>query len=44
MLPDRIELVDELPMTRSSKLDERRLLAEAGLLERDTDASRSAIA
>ena len=31
MLPDRIELVDALPLTPSSKLDERRLLAEAGL-------------
>ena len=31
MLPDRIELVDGLPLTQSSKLDERRLLAEAGL-------------
>jgi D-alanine--poly(phosphoribitol) ligase subunit 1 len=31
MLPDRIELVDTLPLTPSSKLDERRLLAEAGL-------------
>ena len=33
MLPDRIEVVDSLPLTRSSKLDERRLLAEAGLVE-----------
>lgn len=33
MLPDRVELVDSLPLTRSSKLDERRLLAEAGLRE-----------
>jgi D-alanine--poly(phosphoribitol) ligase subunit 1 len=31
MLPNRIELVRELPMTKSSKLDERLLLAEAGL-------------
>jgi amino acid adenylation domain-containing protein len=31
MLPDRIELVDCLPLTASSKLDERRLLVEAGL-------------
>ena len=31
MLPNRIELVEELPMTKSSKLDERLLLAEAGL-------------
>jgi amino acid adenylation domain-containing protein len=31
MLPNRIELVQELPMTKSSKLDERLLLAEAGL-------------
>lgn len=31
MLPDRIELVDELPLTSSSKLDERRLLAAVGL-------------
>jgi D-alanine--poly(phosphoribitol) ligase subunit 1 len=33
MLPDRIEVVDNLPLTRSSKLDERRLLAQAGLGE-----------
>jgi D-alanine--poly(phosphoribitol) ligase subunit 1 len=33
MLPDRIELVAELPLTSSSKLDERRLLADAGLAE-----------
>jgi D-alanine--poly(phosphoribitol) ligase subunit 1 len=32
MLPNRIELVDELPLTQSSKLDERRLLSDAGLL------------
>jgi D-alanine--poly(phosphoribitol) ligase subunit 1 len=31
MLPNRIELVAELPLTQASKLDERRLLAEAGL-------------
>ncbi len=31
MLPDRIELVPELPLTTSSKLDERRLLREVGL-------------
>ena len=31
MLPNRIELVGELPMTKSSKLDERLLLSEAGL-------------
>jgi D-alanine--poly(phosphoribitol) ligase subunit 1 len=31
MLPNRIELVQELPMTKSSKLDERLLLTEAGL-------------
>ncbi len=35
MLPDRMELVDELPLTSSSKLDERRLLACAGLHSRD---------
>ena len=33
MLPNRIELVEALPLTPSSKLDERRLLAEAGLRE-----------
>jgi D-alanine--poly(phosphoribitol) ligase subunit 1 len=33
MLPDRIEQVDSLPLTPSSKIDERRLLAEAGLTE-----------
>jgi D-alanine--poly(phosphoribitol) ligase subunit 1 len=31
MLPDRVELVESLPLTPSSKLDERRLLADAGL-------------
>ena len=31
MIPDRIELVDELPLTRSGKLDERRLLGRLGL-------------
>ena len=31
MLPDRIEVVGSLPLTESSKLDERRLLAQAGL-------------
>lgn len=31
MLPDRIEIVDTLPLTSSSKIDERRLLADAGL-------------
>jgi D-alanine--poly(phosphoribitol) ligase subunit 1 len=31
MLPDRIEPVPNLPLTRSSKVDERRLVAEAGL-------------
>jgi len=35
MLPDRIEIVDSLPLTRSSKLDERRLLAGVGLVEAD---------
>jgi D-alanine--poly(phosphoribitol) ligase subunit 1 len=35
MLPDRIEIVDALPLTRSSKLDERRLLAHFGLSELD---------
>ena len=34
MLPDRIELIDALPLTKSSKLDERGLLAQAGLRER----------
>ena len=31
MLPNRVELVAGLPLTPSSKLDERLLLAEAGL-------------
>ena len=31
MLPDRIEVVDHLPMTSSGKVDERSLLATAGL-------------
>jgi D-alanine--poly(phosphoribitol) ligase subunit 1 len=34
MLPNRIEMVEALPLTNSSKLDERRLLAEAGLRPR----------
>jgi amino acid adenylation domain-containing protein len=33
MLPNRIQLVDSLPLTKASKLDERRLLTEAGLRE-----------
>jgi D-alanine--poly(phosphoribitol) ligase subunit 1 len=33
MLPNHIELVDALPLTAGSKLDERRLLDEAGLRE-----------
>jgi acyl-coenzyme A synthetase/AMP-(fatty) acid ligase len=33
MLPNRILLVEALPLTAASKLDERRLLAEAGLRE-----------
>ena len=31
MIPDRIELVAGLPLTKSGKLDERRLLGDAGL-------------
>jgi D-alanine--poly(phosphoribitol) ligase subunit 1 len=31
MIPNRIELVEVLPLTKSSKLDERLLLSEAGL-------------
>jgi len=31
MVPDRIEVVDHLPMTSSGKVDERSLLASAGL-------------
>jgi D-alanine--poly(phosphoribitol) ligase subunit 1 len=31
MLPDRFEQVDELPVNKSNKLDEPRLLADAGL-------------
>jgi amino acid adenylation domain-containing protein len=33
MLPNRIQIVDSLPLTPSSKLDERSLLAHAGLHE-----------
>jgi acyl-coenzyme A synthetase/AMP-(fatty) acid ligase len=33
MLPDRFEVVDEIPLTAAGKLDERRLLADAGLSE-----------
>ena len=31
MLPDRIEVVESIPLTSSGKTDERRLLTEAGL-------------
>jgi D-alanine--poly(phosphoribitol) ligase subunit 1 len=31
MIPDRYEFVDSFPLARSSKIDEHRLLAEAGL-------------
>lgn len=31
MLPDRLEIVDQMPMTSGSKVDERALLAQAGL-------------
>ena len=31
MLPDQFVLVADLPLTSSSKVDERRLLTEAGL-------------
>jgi non-ribosomal peptide synthetase component F len=34
MLPDRIELVYELPLASSSKVDERRLMRDAGLTPR----------
>ena len=40
MLPDRMELVTELPLTGSSKLDERRLLQEAGLHAPEAGAPR----
>ena len=43
MLPDRIELVRELPLTPSGKLDERRLLHEAGLHPTGADAPRDAV-
>jgi D-alanine--poly(phosphoribitol) ligase subunit 1 len=43
MLPDRIDVVADLPLTRSGKLDERRLLADAGLAPtRSVSASLSA--
>jgi acyl-coenzyme A synthetase/AMP-(fatty) acid ligase len=42
MLPDRIELIDELPLTTSSKLDERRLLSDAGLLRAGDRTPRAA--
>lgn len=37
MLPDQFVLVAELPLTSSSKVDERRLLKEAGLSPPETD-------
>jgi acyl-coenzyme A synthetase/AMP-(fatty) acid ligase len=39
MLPDRIELTESFPLTTSSKLDERRLLSEAGLPQIHPSAS-----
>jgi D-alanine--poly(phosphoribitol) ligase subunit 1 len=41
MLPNRFELVETLPLTNSSKLDERLLLTEAGLRPRARAASAS---
>ncbi|HVC70477.1 MAG TPA: amino acid adenylation domain-containing protein [Acidimicrobiales bacterium] len=43
MLPDRIDLVDQLPLTSSSKLDERRLLADAGLQVLATPAPQATV-
>jgi len=31
MMPDRIDLVEVLPVNKSNKLDERQLLSDAGL-------------
>ncbi len=39
MLPDRFEMVRTLPLTSSSKLDERRLLLDAGLTPSPTPRS-----
>jgi D-alanine--poly(phosphoribitol) ligase subunit 1 len=44
MLPNRVELVDELPMTKSSKLDERLLLSRAGLQPVGSSAKAGAAA
>jgi D-alanine--poly(phosphoribitol) ligase subunit 1 len=44
MLPNRIELVDGLPLTNSSKLDERLLLSKAGLRPRPGAAGRPLVA
>jgi amino acid adenylation domain-containing protein len=43
MLPDRVEVVHELPLTASSKLDERRLLHEAGLRAPGTGAVEATV-
>jgi amino acid adenylation domain-containing protein len=42
MLPNRVELVEELPMTKSSKLDERLLLSRAGLQPVHSDVKSGA--
>jgi acyl-coenzyme A synthetase/AMP-(fatty) acid ligase len=42
MLPDRVDLVDELPLTPAGKLDERRLLAGVGLNARSGEQSFTA--
>jgi amino acid adenylation domain-containing protein len=42
MLPDRVDLVDELPLTPAGKLDERRLLAGVGLNGRPVGPSLAA--
>jgi amino acid adenylation domain-containing protein len=39
MLPDRVEIVDHMPMTPGSKVDERALLAAAGLATPDQSSS-----
>jgi D-alanine--poly(phosphoribitol) ligase subunit 1 len=44
MLPNRVELVTELPLTQSSKLDERLLLSEAGLRPLGTKSAPGDIA
>ncbi|MGB7653731.1 MAG: hypothetical protein WBL51_10740, partial [Acidimicrobiales bacterium] len=43
MLPDRFELVTALPLNKSNKLDESRLLSGAGIRAYRPNSARSSI-